>query len=147
MHLCRVRGQAWTTQRRRAKLRYQGRTQHREARPGRIMVTSRRRSSKILITHGDGQAAAADVFSVERRKSSCILMIRSSKIRRKKLLLQRSNNLSYRFLICGQYLRLYKQRHHLFERTLLLAYECNRNGWIDSTVRNQRQSCLQLSQK
>lgn len=144
MRLCQVRGRAWTTRQRRARLRSQGQAQHQDLRPGRNMVTSRLRSSKISIMHEDGQAVAADVCSAERRKSSCIQTTRYSRTHRKKLRLQRSNSLSSQFQIYGQRLRPSKRRPHLSGRTLSLEFECNRNAWIVSIVRSRRQCCLHL---
>lgn len=147
MHLYRVRGRAWITHQRRARLRYQCPAQHQDLLLERIMVTSRPRSSKTLIMHGGGQAVAADACSAERRRSSCILMTRSSRIHRKKLRLQRSNNLSSQSRIYGRCLRPYKRHPHLSERTLSLEYECSKNDWTVSIVRSRRQCCLRLCQK
>jgi hypothetical protein len=147
MRLCQARGLAWIIHQRRARLRYQGQAQRQDLHPGRTMVTSPPRSSKILITHEGGQAVAADACSAEKRKSSCILMTRSLRTHRKKLRLQRSNNLSSLSRIYGRCLRPYKQRLHLSGRTLSLEYECSKNGWIVSIVRSRRQCSLRLCQK
>lgn len=147
MHLCQARGRAWITRQRRARLRYQGPAQRQDLHQGRTMVTSPPRSSRILITHGGGQVVAADAFLVERRRSLCILMTRSSRTHRKKLRLQRSNNLSSLSRIYGRCLRPYKQHLHLSGRTLSLECECSKNDWIVSIVRSQRQYCLHLCQK
>jgi hypothetical protein len=132
---------------RRARLRYQGQAQHQDLHLGRTMVTSPLRSSKISTMHGDGQAVAADAYSAEKRRSSCILMTRSLRTHKKKLRLQRSNNLSSLSRIYGRCLRPYRRHPHLSGRTLSLEYECSKNDWIVSIVRSQRQYCLHLCQK